>query len=107
MFLAAPNTPPSVYTAYAGDSRTVILQWTPPLPEDQNGIIREYRVNVTTLNNGDYMLVTVTGLTAIIPSLIPYFTYEFSVTAFTVLEGSYSPVETILMPQDGKQPPLT
>ena len=101
LFPVAPNTAPMVTTAYAADSRTVALQWDPPLPEDHNGIIREYRVNVTSLDNGDHVQVAALGTTTIIGSLTPSFTYTFTVTAFTVAEGPYSQVQTITMPPDG------
>lgn len=56
---------------------------------------------MTSLDNGEHMQVVATDTTTIIGSLVPSFTYTFTVTAFTVAEGPYSQVYTITMPPDG------
>ena len=88
-------------TSYAVDSSTVALQWNPPPVEDHNGIIRKYLVNATAVETGKYTLTEITGTTGIIVSLVPSFTYMFSVSAYTVSAGPYSPVITITLPEDG------
>ena len=91
-----------ITVAYTVDSSTAVLQWTPPIPQDHNGVIREYRINVTALNTFNFHEVIVTGTTAVIVSLFPSFTYHLSVSAHTVATGPYSPPVTITMPQDGE-----
>ena len=87
--------------SFAVDSSTVALQWTPPPAADHNGIIRRYLINATAIQTGKYTLTETTGTTGIIVSLIPSFTYIFSVSAYTVSAGPYSPGITITLPEDG------
>ena len=78
------------------------IQWTAPPSEDQNGVIRKYLINVTAIDTGKKDTYIFTGTTAIIASLIPSFTYEFTLSAYTVASGPYSNVTTITLPEDGK-----
>ena len=98
---AAPNSPPVFTSTLALNSKTVALHWTPPPAEDHNGIIRKYIINITALQTGANFQSQSLGTLGIIVSLIPSFTYNFSVTAFTVSAGPYSSVVTINMPEDG------
>ena len=98
----APSSAPSITTSFAVDSSTVALQWTPPPVEDHNGIIRKYLINATALQTGVSTITETTGTTGIVVSLIPSFTYVFSVSAYTVKAGPYTPLITISLPEDGK-----
>ena len=100
---AAPASPPQDVVVVAVDSRTFTLGWNPPLPDDHNGIITEYRISVTgTETEETTQFVTVeTALT--VQSLHPYYTYTCAVAAFTILEGPYSSAISVTMPQDGKR----
>ena len=84
------------------DSSTVALQWTPPPVEDHNGIIRKYLINATAIQTGEYTITETTTTTGIVVSLVPSFTYLFSVSAYTVSAGPYTPTITITLPEDGK-----
>ena len=99
--IVAPSTAPVITTGYSIDSRTVSIQWDAPPDEHHNGIIRKYIVNVTIVETGDTWNTTFSGTSAIIGSLVPSFTYQFTVTAYTVAAGPYSTVVTIVMPEDG------
>ena len=74
--------------------------WEPP--EDPNGYIREYRVNVTEVETGRmFQLITnTTGIT--IGSLHPYYTYNCTVSAVTIGPGPFSTVITVRTAEDGK-----
>ena len=97
----APNSPPIITTHYAIDSRTVAFQWDPPSQQDHNGIIREYVVTISTLGYNETQTQIFTGTTAIIGSLIPSFTYQFTVAAYTIATGPYSASVNITLPEDG------
>ena len=95
-----PTAAPSFTSAFAVDSSTVALQWTSPAFQYQNGIIREYWIRITNSITGT-VEQTATGTTAIITSLVPSFTYYFSVAAFTVAVGPYNSPVVITMPESG------
>ena len=82
--------------------RTVLMQWSPPPPEDHNGVITKYIVNITSQNTASYQQVNVTGTSAVITDLVASFTYYLSVSAHTVDTGPYSSYVVITLPQDGK-----
>lgn len=79
------------------------MSWTPPVADDQNGIIREYRVQIVELESG-MIYNHVTPTTSItVSSLHPDYTYGCSVAAFTVAEGPYSDKTNLTTPEDGKK----
>ena len=85
----------------ATDSTTVLISWMPPPFQHQNGVIREYRVNITETETGiAYRLVTA-ATTLTVPSLHPFYTYDCIIAAFTIAEGPYSVEVNITMPEDG------
>ena len=84
------------------NSRTVLMQWSPPPPEDHNGVITKYTVNITSQNTASYQQINVTGTSAVITNLVASFTYYLSVSAHTVDTGPYSSYVVITLPQDGK-----
>ena len=84
------------------NSRTVLMQWSPPPPEDHNGVITKYIVNITSQNTASYRQVNVTGTSALIINLVASFTYYLSMSAHTVDTGPYSSYVVITLPQDGK-----
>ena len=74
--------------------------WEPP--EDPNGDIREYRVNVTEEETGR-MFQLITSTTSItIGSLHPYYTYNCTVVAVTIGPGPFSSVITVRTAEDGR-----
>ena len=99
---AAPSSSPMVTVTSVINSRTVLMQWTPPPAEDHNGVITKYIVNVTSKNTGAYRQLNITGTSAVIVDLVASFTYYLSVSAYTVDTGPYSQYATITLPQDGE-----
>ena len=84
------------------DSRTLHFSWNEPLQQHHNGIIREYHVNITELDTGRRFQVVSSTTSVSVSSLHPFYTYEWTVSAFTVGEGSYSVPLPIATPEDGK-----
>ena len=103
----APNTGPTNVSGTAINSETIILTWSPPPFDQQNGFIRYYTVNVTELDTGYDFFQTTTGTELIIYSLHPYYTYEFELSAVTVSEGPSSAPIAVQTEQDGKEIKVT
>ena len=100
----APSGPPQNVSAVAIDSRTLYLSWLPPREEERNGQIKLYLVNLTDYDSGKIMQFLTEGLVSSLTvlNLHPYYFYNITVTAFTVVgNGPYSPTAYIQMPQDG------
>ena len=99
----APSGPPQGLSAVASDPRTIRISWSQPLPEEQNGIIRRYTLNITTAETGQHIQLTTTNTTIAAENLHPYYNYRISVAAVTVATGPFSAVLSQQTPQDGKQ----
>ena len=84
------------------DSRTLSFAWEPPVEEDRNGIIRQYRINIVEVDTGRQFEVVSTTTSISVSSLHPYYTYQWVVSAFTIGAGPYSTSQTISTPEDGK-----
>jgi len=101
-YFQAPASPPQDLEVTLIDSRSVYLSWSPPLREHHNGIIRQFWINVTEVDTGRRYQMTSFGSSLTISSLHPFYTYEFSVAAYTIGPGPFSEPSVQLMPQDGK-----
>ena len=78
--------------------------WSPPQPEQLNGIIQGYVVNITTENISEELQILSQGNSTIIGPLRPYYSYSVSVAArnfYIVDVGPYSPIVALTMPSDG------
>ena len=84
------------------DSRTLLLAWEPPAEEEQNGIIREYFINISAAETSDEFQYQATNTTVIVEDLHPHYTYSLVISAVTIGPGPYSEAYTIQMPEDGK-----
>ena len=83
------------------NSTSISLSWFPPPVIDRNGLIREYRINVTEVDTGNgFQLVSLTTLLAM-PSLHPDYTYQCTVSAYTVAIGPFSEVVSAKTLEDG------
>lgn len=67
----------------ATSSTSVNITWSPPLPENQNGIITNYTVNITDLDNGGYDITVTPNNTLFVSSLQPHTAYEIVIYAST------------------------
>ena len=99
----APASPPQDLVAAPINSRSVYLSWSPPPREHHNGMIRQFWINVTEVDTGRRYQMTSFGTSLTISSLHPFYTYTFSVAAYTVGLGPFSEPVNQLMPQDGKE----
>ena len=98
--LSVPSSAPQNITVTAFSPHSITLHWSPPPPHSQNGVIREYRVNVTEVETGMEFHFTTAATSITVPFLHPYYTYECVISAYTVATGPYAEV-TVMTPEDG------
>ena len=98
-----PSGVPRDLVAVVSSSSAVNLSWQSLLPEEQNGIIIRYVVNVTTVETGGgFELVSALNQLTV-DSLHPYWTYIFTVSGETsVGVGPPSLAVTATTLEDGK-----
>ena len=99
---AAPSAPPEDINATAISSTSIQLAWAPPPLDETNGIIREYRINITELETGDNQRLTTSTTSLVVQNLHPYYTYEVLVRAHTVDTGPFSSPVSVVTPQDSE-----
>ena len=102
LFVAAPSASPQNLTGTSVNSRAIFFSWSPPPTSDRNGVIREYRVNVTEVETGTVFTQTTTTTSITFQSLHPYYNYRCVISAYTVAIGPYTVVFSIRTPQDGE-----
>ena len=71
------------------------LLWQDPPPEDQNGIIRLYFINITEEETGREFQLTSSAPHIFVEFLHPFYTYVCTVAASTVGVGPFSPPLTV------------
>ena len=74
--------------------------WEPP--QDPNGLIHGYRVNVTEVETGRMFQLSTNTTSIVIGFLHPYYTYNCTVVAVTIAPGPFSSVITVRTDEAGK-----
>jgi len=98
----APTSPPLSPTGVAVSSSSLSLSWHPPPPEHENGLIRQYIVNITEVATGRIFQHTTPTNSLLVSLLHPYYTYQWTVSAYTVGNGPYTNLSTVTTPEDGQ-----
>ena len=99
---SAPTGPPLDADATPINSTSVTISWNPPAPENQNGVITGYVINLTIVSSGDVFQYSSSRDNITIGSLHPFTTYDFTVAAQTsVGTGPYTTNSTVMTPEDG------
>lgn len=104
-FETAPSGPPVNVQGHATTSRSLVLEWDPPLLRDRNGIISNYHVNLLALEEDPPNPVgyIVTGDGIGLTALHPHYNYSCTVSASTgVGQGPLSTPLFIKTYPDGK-----
>ena len=84
-------------------SSAVNLSWQPLLPQQQNGIVIQYVVNITTVETGEGVGLVSASNQLTVNSLHPHWTYIFTVSGETsVGVGPPSLAMTATTLEDGK-----
>ncbi len=105
LYCLGPSASPSNITALAVDSRTLQVNWSPPLLEHQNGRIVEYTIDVFNQETGEKVQYNTkrNALFYNINELHPNYFYLITVSAATLVgRGPVSKFYSIRMPEDGK-----
>ena len=102
-FISAPGAHPSNFTGSALNSTHIYLTWDPPPPLLVNGVIREYRVNVTENATGQVFVFNTSASESelTVGSLHPHYTYHCTITGITVQQGPYTALYDIQTEEDG------
>ena len=100
--ILVPTRPPLSPTGEAVSPRSLLLSWSPPPPEHQNGIIRHYLVKITESETYQVFQHMTHTTSLSVPMLHPYYTYQWRVSAYTVGEGPYTNVSTVRTPEDSE-----
>ena len=84
-------------------STIITLFWDPPPADEQNGIITQYRINITEVETGRTFSLFSATTSVNVTSLHPYYTYNCAIAAVTSIgAGPYTSVITVVTLQDGK-----
>lgn len=93
---AAPSAPPTFLNHSQLTAFSVHLEWIPPPSEYWNGIIRQYVLIRTELETGANIVTrSLAQAEHTVGSLHPFYNYNFSVCAVTVLQGPCSNAYTV------------
>lgn len=95
-----PTASPENITSIVDSATQITFDWSPPPPREINGVLRIYIAELLERYTGrDWVLFAVdTGVS--INSLHPYYMYDFKVSAYTIGQGPYSDVVTVLTDED-------
>ena len=93
---AAPSAPPTFLNHSQLTAFSVHLEWIPPPSEYWNGIIRQYVLIRTELETGTNVVTqSLPQAEHTVGNLHPFYNYNFSVCAVTVLQGPCSDAYTV------------
>lgn len=102
LFCIAPSGAPQRLTSDVRSSRVVNISWQPPIEEQQNGDIRQYRITLRENPTGrEWNMITV-STSHLLDFLHPYYNYTVRVAAYTVAVGPYSESLQFTTHEDGK-----
>jgi len=87
---AVSSAPPINVTAKDVTAFSLTLRWNPPPSEHQNGIIREYLINVTEEDTGRELQIRSLTTELRVQFLHPHYSYKFTVATWTIAVGPFS-----------------
>jgi len=102
VFFLAPSSPPQSVGLSPVSSTSLSISWTAPFASDRNGIIREYRINITEVITGRVIYLTSSSTSVVAVGLHPYYNYTCVIAAVTVAAGPFSQTVQITTPEDGR-----
>ena len=101
LYSSAPSTPPTNIRISSVTSTQFLLSWSSPPLVNQNGVIRNYTINITEVNTGRLIQITSQTTSELLESLHPYYNYSCVIAAVTVDTGPFSESVTITTLEDG------
>ena len=75
------------------------LIWDPPHYEMQNGLIRHYNVEILVRETGAFLFFNTSSTNITANNLLPFYSYNCSVSAETVAAGPSSSIITFDLPE--------
>ena len=97
-----PTGSPLNVTTTSVDATALLVSWVAPSADQQNGIIRQYHINLTESETGVITYYTVQNtLQTTLTDLHPYYNYQVTVAAITIGLGPYSTEATVQLPEAG------
>ena len=100
--ITVPSGSPTNFNASPVSSTAVQLTWGPPLPQNRNGIIRQYMITVEPLG-GELFSFTIPAVSSYnVSALRPFTAYRFSVAAVTIGPGPHTEQIQVNTYTDGK-----
>lgn len=97
----APSSPPQNLLVTDINSSSIHIGWSPPIADQQNGPISHYTVVLYSHQTGESIYYNVSYNFLSISHLHPFYTYNCSVSAFTVAPGPSTAV-SFQTAEDGK-----
>ena len=91
-YVIVPTAPPDLVNTTSINPYVISLQWEPPPPVHQNGIIQYYIVHVSETNTGRFWTFYSVDPSLLVSALHPYYLYEFDVAAITIGTGPFASV---------------
>jgi len=84
LYYVVPSAPPESLTGMFSSATSLLITWSLPPEQDQNGVILGYNISYFAVDNSDNVTYTSTTETMInIIDLIVYTEYSVSVAAYT------------------------
>lgn len=81
---------------------SILVKWVPPQPNEANGYIRHYLLNITERETLESHTMTVYGTVKRMDNLHPFYHYTVSVAAVTIGVGPYTDDWMVMMKEAGK-----
>ncbi len=107
-YFSVPSGPPQNLQLAANSSRSLVLNWADPLPQEVNGIVVDYTINITSSAGSNSLRVGSNTTTFTIGSLRPYVAYTCIIAAHTsVGRGPFSVSVTLTTPEGAPEAPPT
>ena len=97
----APTAAPVSPSGQAVNATTIMLTWSPPPAENQNGVIRNYIINITELETGIVFRRASLSTSILVYSLHPFYRYVVTIAAVTVEQGPATVAFTVQTREDG------
>ena len=99
--LVVPSGPPTSFSTSTAGPRSITLSWSPPQPDQQNGILRYYVITLTSALPTISRNVSASLSNITIGGLRPYTPYSCTVRVATIGLGLPTATQRILTPEDG------
>lgn len=99
---AVPSGYPQNFGILPLNSRSVFIEWEPPLITHQNGYITGYTLRWSSVNGPDVNENTTANTNITLSNLTPFTNYAWTIAASTIVGiGPFSTTVNFVMPEDG------